>query len=260
MPADNPMRAALALPLRIGQSMAQAALMVATGGEPVNSVMVLTALWALLVAPAAFVAARLPRVRRALAAAVAVVSATSAILVQQAYQQNVDALLGVGLALLTVASCVAAAERRVPVPFAALVLAGLVAVYTEYALFVAPAVLGAVLQRRRHRGTAVRRSLAVLALAVLVAPTAWVRAVGVLAIDRAADAAASPLIRDGWYLAVSRLVGAAPLTGTAASRSVIALAGLLVLGWLLARRGRQVPGPVAHAARRRPRLPGLRHG
>jgi len=235
-PADNPMRATLAIPLRIGQPMVQAALMVATGQRAVDSVMVLTALWVLLVAPAAFVAARLLRVRPAPAFAVAVVSATSALLLQQAYQQNVDALLGVSVALLTLATCVTATERRVPVPLAALVLVALVAVYTEYAVFVAPAVLAGVLLRRRHRCAAIRRAAAVLALAVALAPTAWARGAGVLAVDRAAEAAASPLYSDGRYLAVSRFVGTAPLTGTGTNPGLMtaALAGLLVLGWVLA--------------------------
>jgi hypothetical protein len=230
-PADIPMRAALDIPLRIGQPMVQAALMAATGRVPIDAIMVLTALWVLLVAPATFVAARLLRVRVGAATAVAAVTATSALLLQQAYQQNVDALLGVSLALLTLAACVAAAERRAPVPLAALLLTALMAVYTEYALFVGPAVVVGVLIRRRARPLALRRGAAVLGLAVALAPTAWVRAAGVLGVDRDADTASSPLADDGWRLAVSRFVGAAPLTGHSPSRTAVVLVTLLVLGW-----------------------------
>lgn len=233
-PADNPMRAALAIPLRIGQPMVQAALMAATGQRPVDAVMVLTALWVLLVAPGAFVAARLVRLRPAPALAVAAVSATSALVVQQVYQQNVDALLGVSLALLTLAGCVAAVERRVPIPMAALWLAGLVAVYTEYSLFVAPAVAVAVLARRRLGRTVLGRAAAILGLAVALAPTAWIRGAGVLGVDRAADAETSPLFSDGWYLAVSRFVGAAPLTGSSPSRAAVVMVAFLTVGWALA--------------------------
>lgn len=233
-PADNPMRAALAAPLRIGQPMVQAALMAATGQQPVDSVMVLTALWVLLVAPAAFVAMRLLRVRVGPAFAIAAASAGSALLVQQYYQQNVDALLGVSLALLTLSACVAAAERRVPVPLAALALAALITVYTEYSLFVAPAVLAGILFRRTRFVDAVRRAAAVVGLAVALAPTAWIRAFDVLPADRSGDTAGSPLFSDGRYLAVSRFVGAAPLTGVSPSRTAALLVGLLVLGWVVA--------------------------
>lgn len=235
VPATNPMRAALTLPLRIGQSMVQAALTVGTGQESVDSVMVLMGLWVLLVAPSAFVAARLLRIGPPPAAVLAAVTSSSALLVHQHHQQNTDALLGVGLALLAVASCVAGVQRRIPLWPAALVLAALVAVYTEYALFVAPAVIGGVLLRRHaHVPGSLRRSAVLLALAVVIAPTAWVRAVGVLRIDRAADTATSPLADGGWALAISRSLGTAPLAGIGGSRATFVLAVLVVLGWLLA--------------------------
>lgn len=231
-PADYPMYAALRTPLRIGQPMVQAALLAATGRSAVEGIGVLTAVWVLIAAPGAYAAARLLRVRPRPALAVAVVCGTSGLLVQQAYQQNVDSLLGVGLAVLALAACVAAVERRVPVPLAALVLAAVVAVYTEYATFLAPAVLAGVLLRRPLRRAVLARAGALVALAVVMAPTAWARGVGVLLVDRSADDGFSPLADEGFWPAAARMVGAMPLTGTAASRAAIGFLALLVLGWV----------------------------
>ena len=234
VPADYPMFAALRIPLRIGQPMVQAALLAATGQTAVDGIGALTALWVLVVAPSAYAAARLLRVRPPAAVGVAALCGTSALLVQQVYQQNVDSLLGVSLALLALAACVAAVERRVPVPFAALVLAGVVAVYTEYATFLAPAILAGVLLRRRLGRTVVTRAAAVVGLAVVMAPTAWGRGVGVLLVDRSTDDGVSPLADEGLWLAAARAVGAAPLTGTAPSRLALPLIALVVVGWVAA--------------------------
>ncbi|NMR20860.1 hypothetical protein [Cellulomonas fimi] len=236
VPADVPMRSSLILPLRIGQPMVHAALGELTGQGALGTAMVVMALWVLLVAPAALVTGRLLRLGRGASTALALVSVTSAILLQQVYQQNVDALLGVSLALLTVGTCIAAAERRLALWPAALTMAGLVGVYTEYALFVVPAVAGGILLRRpAGLGRRLARLLAVVGVAVLVAPTSWWRGIGVLLVQRDADALGSPFFSDGWYAAVSRVVGtsaiAGPLTG---SRATLPLVLLVVLGWVLA--------------------------
>lgn len=231
-PGDYPMYAALQTPLRIGQPMVQAALLAATGQSAVDGIGVLTVLWVLVVTPGAYAAARLLRVRPRPAVGVALVCGASALLVQQAYQQNVDSLLGVGLALLALAACVAAVERRVPVPLAALVLAAVVAVYTEYATFLAPAILAGVLLRRPLRRPVLARAAALVGLAVVIAPTAWARGLGVLLVDRSADTGFSPLADDGLWLAAARAVGAAPLTGSSPSRVALPLLALLVAGWV----------------------------
>ncbi|MBO3083834.1 hypothetical protein [Cellulomonas fengjieae] len=241
-PADVPLRAALAFPLRVGQPLVHAALGAVTGQPAVGSVMGVMALWIALLAPAAFVSGRLLRLGRLASMLLAAVCATSAVVVQQSYQQNVDALLGAGLALLTIGAVMAATERRLPLWPAALVTAALAGVYTEYALFVVPAVLGAVLLRRpRGLGRRAGRLLAVLGMAVAMAPTSWVRGVQALTLPRAGDGFGSPLFSDGWFAAVSRVVGTAALAepvgaagpnlGTAL---VVVLAATLVLGWVLA--------------------------
>ena len=236
VPAFAPMAASLRVPLRIGQPMVSAALDTLTGTSAIASAMAVTALWVLLVAPSAFVAARLLRVRRGPALAVALVSVTSALLLQQAYQQNTDALLGVGLALLTLAACVAAAESRIPVWPAAVALAGLVGVYTEVGVFVGPAIIAGILLRRpRGAVRRLQRAAVVVGLAVLLAPTAWARGVGTLLVRRDGDALDSPLFSDGWYPSLGRVVGTSSLAGAITpSRATVVLVALLVAGWLLA--------------------------
>jgi hypothetical protein len=234
-PGYAPLTASLALPLRIGQPMVQAALNAVTGQDAAATAMAVAALWVLLIAPAAFTAARLLRTGVWAAGAVALLAASSALVVQQVYQQNVDALLGSGLALLAVGTCLAAAHRRIPVWPAALVLGALVSVYTEYALYVGPAVVGGVLlTRRRGWWRRVRRALAVLALAVLLTPTSWVRGIGTVLIRRDGDLMDSPLFSDGWATSLARVVGTLPLTSTGpASRATPLLVAALVLGLLL---------------------------
>lgn len=235
-PGYASLASSLALPLRVGQPMVQAALNSATGQDAAASVMAVAALWVLLLAPAAYVAARLLRVRAVAAGALGLVTAASALVVQQVYQQNLDALLGGGLALLTIGLCVAAADRRVPIGPAALVLAALVAVYTEYALYVGPAVVGGVLLTRRRGWTRrLLRALAVVGLAVLITPTSWVRGVGTVLIRRDGDLMDSPLFSDGWATSLARAVGALPFDEAGAgSRYTPVLVGALVVGWVLA--------------------------
>ncbi|WP_454049444.1 hypothetical protein [Cellulomonas sp. Marseille-Q8402] len=226
----------LALPLRVGQPMVQAALNAVSGQDAVASAMAVNALWVLLLAPAAFVAARLLRVRTGAAACLALVTASSMLVVQQVYQQNVDSLLGGGLALLSIGLCIAAAHGRVPVGPAALALAALVAVYTEYALYVGPAVVGGILLTR-PRGWSRRllRALAVVGLAVVITPTSWVRGIGTVLIRRDGDLMDSPLFSDGWGTSLARAVGTLPFDEVGSgSKFTPVLIAVLVVGWLLA--------------------------
>jgi hypothetical protein len=234
-PGYAPLTGSLALPLRIGQPMVQAALNAVTGQDAAASAMAVSALWVLLVAPAAFTAARLLRTGTWAAGVLAVMSASSALLVQQVYQQNVDALLGVGLALLTVGLCLAAVRRRVPVLPASLALAALVSVYTEYALYVGPAVVGGVLlTRRRGWWRRLRTALVAVALGVLIAPSSWVRGVGTVLIRRDGDLADSPLFSDGWSRSLARTVGTMPLGSTGEPGPLtLLLTGVLAAGLLL---------------------------
>lgn len=231
-PSYAPMAATLSLPMRFGQPLVHAAL-AAILHQPVGTdAMVIPALWVALLAPAAFTAARLLHSSRAAAGMIAVASASSALLVQQAYQQNFDSLLGAGLALLAIACAVAAARRTIPLWPAALVLSSLVAVYTEYALYVAPAIIGGLmLAARRGWRRRVWRSLLLLGVAVLLAPVAWLRGLRTLMIRRDGDLLGSPFFSDGAGAALSRVVGASPLNAPQAHhRLTAALVGAIIVG------------------------------
>lgn len=211
-PAYGPLRAALDAPLRIGQPMVHAALDGALDTLAVETITPLISLWVLLVGQAAFVAARLVTgsVRISLVACVAVNS--SAILLSQALGQNVDGVLGTALALLTIGTALAAMARRLSPWPAALALAGLAGVYTEYGLFVGPTVLGALaLAHWRDWRSRLTALAATGALAIAIAPMIWWRALGALRLDRASGGAdwASPFFSDGALAALARFVGTA---------------------------------------------------
>lgn len=231
-PADFPMRSALSIPLRIGQPLVHAALGWVLRIDELHSTMPTIALWVALVAAAAFVAGRLLRVPVAFSLAFALVSSSSSVLLQQAFQQNMDSLLGVSLALLVVAACLAAVEARTPVWPASLVLVGLVGVYTEYAAYVAPMVLGGVLLlRRRGYRRPIVRAMKLFGIAVLISPTIWYRGVGALLVDRSGDSWASPFFSDGWYAAIGRVVGTTAVVGPqTGSRATFILAALIAVG------------------------------
>lgn len=235
-PADTPMRASLDLPLRFGQPLVHAALSVATGQAPVTNIMLVAALWVAVSAPAAFVGARLIGLGRGSAVAAAVLTSSAALLVQQVYIQNMDSLLGASLAILSVCAGLAALERRIPLWPAALVLAALAAVYTEYALFVAPPLLvAAVFRRPAEIPQTLLRAVGVVGLAVAVAPLAWLRGIGTLLIQRDGDAQGSPFFSAGPYVALSRIVGTSPVAGALfPSRITMVLAVLAVAGIVLA--------------------------
>ncbi|MCR6491773.1 hypothetical protein [Cellulomonas sp. P24] len=235
-PAFGPMLSALSSPLRIGQPLVHAALGTILRVDELHSTMPVMGLWVAAVAAAAFVAARLLRVPLAMSLGFAAVSTTSAVLIQQAFQQNMDSLLGVSLALLAGAACLAAVEARIPIWPAALLLVGLAGVYTEYALYVAPLILmGVVVRRRGAYRAAGLRALKVMGLAVLLSPTIWYRGVGALLVNRSGDSWGSPFFSDGNYTALARVVGTAPIQGPpGAGRATLLFAALIALGCLSA--------------------------
>lgn len=229
-PAYGPMLKSLELSIRIGQPMVQAALDWVLGTQSVQTVTPLGALWVFLVGVATFVAVRLLRAGWWAALAGAALASSSAVLVQQAFQQNMDSLLGASLALLAIATMLAAlrtAGRPKDAPPdppadeapgvglwpAVLSLAALVAVYTEYSLFVAPAILGAVFLGGPWRGPwrglgpRLRRGLTVALLAVVIAPSAWWIAARSFSQNHAGYPGTSPFYSDGFFYAVSRVLG-----------------------------------------------------
>lgn len=235
-PADTPMRASLDLPLRFGQPLVHSALSVATGQAPVENVMIVAALWVLISAPTAFVGARLIGLRHGFAVALSALTSTASLLVYQVYAQNLDSLLGASLAIFSICVGLAALERRTALWPASLAVAALAAVYTEYALFVAPPLLAAALVRRpREIPRSLLRALQLVGLAVLIAPVAWWSGLGTLLIRRDGDGMGSPFFSDGPYAAISRIVGTSPVGGPLfPSRITMVLATLAVLGIVLA--------------------------
>jgi hypothetical protein len=232
-PAFTSMRISLQLPLRIGQPLVHAALGSVLRIDELHSTMPTIALWVALVSAAAFVSGRLLRMSVTTSLAFALVASSSAVFLQQAYQQNMDALLGVSLALLAGAACLAAIATRSPMWPASVVLTGLVGVYTEYAIYIVPMVLGALLLRRRGYRRAAVRAATILAVAVLLSPTTWRRGIGALLVDRSGDALSSPFFSDGWYGAIGRVVGTVAISGPVLmSRATLVFAALVVAGCL----------------------------
>lgn len=214
VPAFGAAAFAISYPLRIGQSMVNAALTRTVGSEVMTTAMPALALWVLLVPGAVFVALRILRVRPLLALGGGVAVTFSALLIYQVVNQNMDSLFGVSLAVLTIGTSVGAAQGRMSRWVAAISLSALVAVYTEYALFVAPAVLAGVLI---HRSGGYRRNLLravqVLGLAIVIAPTAWYRGAIQLAnfSGSGGDGWPSPFITDGSWAWLNRMLGSSPL-------------------------------------------------
>lgn len=236
VPGDGPAVSALTFPLRVGQELVQAALNVLTGTSPLDTFSPWLAAWVLLVPGGCIAAGALLGIGRRTGLVAGGVIAASAVLVQQVYAQNAASVLGIALALPVVACVVAAVgpDPRVPLLLAALMLSGFVATYTEYAPFAGPALVGAVLLRRGGLVPAVRRAAAVVALAVLISPLGWWRAVGTMTSVRggAADAWRSPFTARP-LVTINRLVGAGPASG-GLQPSVIGLAlGLLVLAGMV---------------------------
>jgi hypothetical protein len=237
--ADGPAVSALTFPLRVGQELVQAALNTVTGTDPVSTFTPWLGAWVLLIPGGAVAAASLLGSRRVVGLAAGVVVAGSAVLLQQVYNQNAGSVLGIALAPVVLACVVASLGRppRVPLLLAGLMLAALVGTYTEYAPFVGPVLVGATLLRRTDRLHAVQRAVGVVAVAVAVAPLAWLRAVQTLIGVRggAADRLGSPFLDVGPLVVLNRLVGVGPTTGGLEPSVVgLGLGVLVVVGLLLA--------------------------
>ena len=238
VPAFGPAAASADLSLRIGQPMVQSGITRLFGTDEINTTMPTLALWVLLLAGAVVVAGRLLRIRLSTCLGLAVASVTSAVLINQVYSQNADSLLGVALAVGTVGAVVGAAQGRSPRWPAALALAGLIAVYTEYSAFVAPAVIGGVLLHRSPRyRTIVLRAVQIFIVSLAIAPTVWLRGVRSILTAPASgfDAVPSPFAADGAWATASRALGVATIDGpTGPSRSTMLLGLILGAGCLLA--------------------------
>lgn len=229
---------AFTYPLRIGQSLAHAALTRILGSDVMTTAMPVMALWVLIVPGAVYTSLRLLRVGSAPALGGAAGVGLSALLIFQVANQNMDSLLGAPLAILTIGAVVAAAQNRLPRFPAALVLTALIACYTEYVLFVIPAIGAGVLIYRSHYYLRnVYRAAQVLVISVAIAPTAWYRgAVQVVNFEGSSgDASPSPFFPDHQGAWLNHILGVSPITSdTPVSDATIILAVILVVGCLLA--------------------------
>ncbi|KQS73418.1 hypothetical protein [Modestobacter sp. Leaf380] len=238
VPADGPAVSALTFPMRVGQELVQASLNVVTGTSPIVTFTPWIATWVLLVPGGCIAAASVLGLRRLVGLAAGVVVASSALLIQQLYNQNAASLLGIALVPLVLACVGSAVERRgVPPVLAGLMLASLLGTYSEYTPFVAPALVALTLLRRQGLKPAVGRALAVVGWGVLLAPLAWWRAYQTLTGVRggATETLPGALLDAPFPVIVSRLVGVGPL-GAALDPSTLApvLAVLVVVGAVLA--------------------------
>lgn len=236
-PADGPALSSLTIPLRLGQELVQAALGAVTGTSPLDTFTPWLAVWVLLVPGGCLAASALLGLGRVVGLVAGIVVASSTVFVQQVYNQNAASVLGIALAPVVLASVVAAIERdrRAPLLFAGLMLSGFVGTYTEYAPFVAPAIAGAMLRRHDLR-TTLARAAGVLAIAVVIAPLVWVRALqSVMGVrGGAADSVSSPFLDASIGLVVNRLAGVGAVSPVASRSLTLVLAGLIVLGAVLA--------------------------
>lgn len=186
-PEDAPgygyVRHHLQLPLRIGQDLVQAAVSSATGEPMTHSFSIVLAFWLFMLPGVGMAAARLLGMRDVTGVLFGVLAGAWTATVDQVYDQNAAAVLGIVLAPLAIALTVRAVERapEVPLWFAGAALGALVGVYAEYLPLLAIVLGGYVLVRGiRSRPTLVR-GIGVATCSVLLAPTAWVTAVGGLA-------------------------------------------------------------------------------
>jgi hypothetical protein len=237
VPADGPAVSALVFPLRLGQELVQASLNTVTGSSALDTFSPWLAAWVLLIPGGCIAAAHLLGIGRRTGLAAGIAVAASALVVQQVYAQNAASVLAIAMVMPVLACVVAAVERRFPLLLAALMLSALVGTYTEYAPFVGPALVGAVLLRRHGLRDAVVRGAGVVALAIVIAPLVWWRALGTFLGVRggAADAWPTPFVVGTPRVTINRLVGAGPLSGGfEPSLVALALAAAVLAGMGLA--------------------------
>jgi len=238
VPAFAPVVSSFEIPLRMGQPLVQSAINAVLRIDEISSTMPIMALYGLMVPGAAIVTGRMLRLRPSTCYGLAVASATSTLLIYQVYSQNMDSLLGISLAIAAIGCVIGAAQNRSPVWPAALIVSGLVGVYTEYALFVAPAIAGGILLHRSNRYLLnLKRALLVLTISILIAPMAWWR--GVIALlfhpPSGFETNSSPFIADGLWAAINRVLGVAPFSsGLDPSKSGLLLGAVVVTGLILA--------------------------
>jgi hypothetical protein len=143
-------------------------------------------------------------------------------------------LLGTALAPLALGAVLRALGREPLAPrwLAALTLAALIGTYTEIAPLIGPALVVAVLARRRpDQIAAVKAAVAVLAVAVVAAPLVWVRAVRSLLLLGGLPSDSFPTAFAGApsWVVLGRFLGVAGPSASGVSIALLVLATTFVL-------------------------------
>lgn len=232
-PLSTPSATALVLPLRVGQPLVSGAVQTLFHSDAITAFMPTMAAWVLFMAGAVFVACRLLGLGTVAGVTAAALISGSALVTRAAYDQHTDSLLGIAFVSITLAAFVVSTFRNHARWPAVLLTAALVGTYTEYALFVLPALSGATfLTVGRGYLRRVRRGLGIVALAVLVSPVIWFRGVKNLLVSQSGgDVFPSPFITRDPVLSLGRALGTTPVDApTAPVLPTVALGVLLVVG------------------------------
>jgi len=236
-PLATPALQALSLPLRVGQALVSGAVETPFGTDELTAFMPTMAAWVLFMAGAVFVACRLLGLGNVAGVAAAALICGSSLVARAAYDQHTDSLLGIAFVNVTLAAFVVSTFRRHPRWPAVLLTAGLFGTYTEYALFIVPALAAATfLTVGSGYLRRVRRGLGIIGLAVLVSPVIWFRGVKNLLVSQpGGDVFPSPFLTPDPVLSLGRALGTTAIDApTVPVVLTVALGVLLVVGVALA--------------------------
>ena len=229
---------AIVLPLRVGQALVSSSVNVVFHTDAVNAFLPTMAAWVLFMAGAVFVAFRLLNLGPVGGLACAVLTCGSALVLRADYDQHADSLLGMALVTLTLAAVLVASFRGHQRWLPALLLAALFGAYTEYTVFLLPALGGALLLTvgRRYLRR-LWRGVSITLLAVAISPMIWYRGAKNLLVSQVSpgDAFPSPFTTSNPVIGLGRALGTSFATSPVVPvKPTLALALLLSVGVILA--------------------------
>jgi hypothetical protein len=247
VPIEMPAQTARELPLRIGQVLLTAASQSLTGQDQMTGFMPSLAVWIAVGGGAWLVALRLCGADRWSAAAGSLLISSLLLTTRSAFDQHADSLLGMSLVGLAAATYLGAL-RTMPRWPAAVMMAGLVGIYTEYLTFIGLPLAVATLLPLRDWRRRLARGLQVVLIAVLVSlPLCWwaVRAVVyMLSGSHGGDSFFSPFLDPDPWLSVRRGLG---VTGVYETEAPGAWWVLIALGLVVAVCAALALGPYRSA-------------
>ena len=232
-PLGTPAAQAAALPLRVGQALVSSGIHGVYGTDDLQAFLPTMAAWVLFTAGAVFVAVRLLGGTPVAGLLGAILVCGAATLARAAYDQHADSLLGISMVTPALAAYLAAVFRRHPRWPAVVLTTGLIGCYTEYTVFLVPAIAAATfLTPGRGYRRRVTRSLGVLGLALAIGPLVWLRGIKNLLVSQSGgDTFPSPYITGQPLLGLGRALGLVGTTSdTASPRLTVLLALALLLG------------------------------